>query len=70
MNAAISEDADVPTLAVKGLTEATRNALQSGVIVVVRGRNLLKLTQHASAEVIREVPGRKKVAVRTKRIKR
>lgn len=70
MNTVLSEDADVPALAVRGLTEATRKALLAGEIIVVRGGNLLKITQHASVEVIRAVPGRKKVTVRTKWLKR
>ncbi|CAN5526661.1 hypothetical protein BH11PLA2_BH11PLA2_47280 [soil metagenome] len=70
MNATNSEDADVPDLAVKGLNEATRKARQAGEIVVVREGSLLRITQDAKVEVVRAVPGRKKVTVRTKRLKR
>ncbi len=70
MNAVTTEDSDVPTLAVQGLNKATRQARQAGAIVVVRGGDLLRITDSLTVEVIRAVPGRKKVTVRTKRIKR
>jgi hypothetical protein len=70
MNSSTSEDVDVPALAVQGLTEATRKALLAGEIVIVRDGNLLKISHNATVEVIRAVPGRKKVEVRTKRLKK
>ena len=66
----MTEDADIPALAVRGLNEATRKARRAGAIVVVRGGQLLKITQDLQVEVVRAVPGRKKVTVRTKRLKR
>lgn len=70
MHVAILEDADVPTLAVQGLNEATRKARQAGEIIVVRGGQLLKINGDATVQIVRAVPGRKKVAMRTKRLKR
>ncbi len=70
MNEQNSEDADVPVLAVEGLNAATRKALQAGDVVVVRGNQLLKISPGATIEVLRLVPGRKKVSVRVKKIKK
>ncbi len=70
MNSPISEDADVPILAVKGLDKATQRAKKAGEIIVVRGNQLLKITQEGNVEVLQAVPGRRKVTVRTKKIKR
>jgi hypothetical protein len=63
------EDADVPTLAVEGLNEATRKARLAGDIVVVRDGKLVKIKQSQTVEVLGVVPGRHKVSVRVKRIK-
>ena len=70
MTGAFSEDTDIPALAVRGLNEATGKAKQAGEIVVVRSGQLLKITQDVEVEIVRAVPGRKKVAVRTKWLKR
>jgi len=70
MNPASSEDADVPALAVQGLDEATQKAKKAGEIVVIRSNQLLKITQGVKVEVLQTVPGRRKVTVRTKKIKR
>lgn len=64
------EDADVPTLAVQGLNEATRRARLAGDIVVVRDGNLLRIHPNGKVEVLQSVPGRVKVAVRTQRIRK
>lgn len=70
MNRTITEDPDVPALAVRGLTEATRNARRTGEIVVVRAGDLLRIAGGTTVEVMGKAPGRKKVSVRTKKIKR
>jgi len=70
MNPVMTEDADVPALAVKGLNEATRKARKAGAIMVIRGGQLLKITQDVQVVVAPAVPGRKKVTVRSKRLKR
>ncbi len=70
MNAATSEDADVPELAVKGLNDATRKAKQVGEIVVIRSNQLLKIVHGVTVEVVRTVPGRRKVGVLTKKLKK
>ena len=69
MSLSDEQDADVPTLAVEGLNEATRKARQAGAIVVVRGGHLLRILQDASVEVIRAVPERTAVTTRIKRLK-
>lgn len=63
------EDADVPSLAVEGLNEATRRAQSLGVIVVVRDGQLVKLDR-GEIEIVKTVPGRRKVATRVKKIER
>jgi len=70
LNPATAEDADVPVLAVKGLDEATQRAREVGEIVVVRDNQLVKIAPNGKIEVLQVLPTRKKVTVRTKKIKR
>jgi hypothetical protein len=63
-----SEDADVPALAVQGLNAASAKALQSGrPVVVVRGQQLVRLTADG-AVVLKNLPPRRKLTVRSKQM--
>ena len=60
------QDADVPIQAVKGLNEASSRARSSGrPVVVVRQRQLIQVSA-AGTIVLKELPARRKVAVRQK----
>jgi hypothetical protein len=61
-----SQEADVPQLAVKALTEAHQRALAAGqTLVLVRDGRLIRITND-EVVVLKKLPDRKKVAVRTK----
>lgn len=61
------QEADVPELAVRALTAAQQRARQLGrVIVVMRDRELSRVSPDGTVEVLRTLPPRKKVARRVK----
>lgn len=62
----LDDDSAVPDQAVKGLDDATRRARQAGLpVVVVRQGRLVRLGPDGEL-VLKELPTRRKVAVRRK----
>jgi hypothetical protein len=64
-----AQDADVPEQAVKALTAAHQQALQAGMtLVLVRDDQLIRIGPDG-VTVLRQLPPRKKVAVREKSVR-
>jgi hypothetical protein len=63
------QDADVPELAVQALTAAHQRALQAGrPLVLVRNGQLVRIDS-TGVTVLKQLPARKKVAVRKKSVR-
>jgi hypothetical protein len=59
------DDADVPELAVRALTEAHQRALRAGrPLVFVRNDKLIRIDEQGGVTILKELPARIKVTVR------
>jgi hypothetical protein len=63
------DDTDVPMLAVESLNQATIRTLQTSDIVVVRNNQLVRISPDQTVVVLKDVPGRKTVSVREKKLR-